>query len=140
MYFPIDRLTYEGKWHSWQPQEARWHSWCCQVEVSLVIIIDLIISLYLFQSISAGGGFLGKFLLIETQFSEGNIKINGYIFKNFPCGARYHTSAIGRLVSEKVNRSIGIPGGEISGYVVTVTYITIDHALSNSFVKFSFQK
>ena len=35
-------------------------------------------------------------------------------------------------MSEKVNRSIGIPGGEISGYVVTVTYITIDHALSRA--------
>ena len=46
----------------------------CQVEVSLVIIIDIIISLYLFQSIPAGGGFLGKFLLIETQFSEGKHK------------------------------------------------------------------
>ena len=40
----------------------------------LVIIIDLIISQYLFQSIIAGGGFWGEFLLVETQFSEGKHK------------------------------------------------------------------
>ena len=39
-------------------------------------------------------------------------------------------NVISLRVSEKVNRAIGISGGGRTAYVVTVTYITIDHALS----------